>query len=360
MQKTLALVMVVKNEEKGLEQAILSAKPFVNEIVIAVDSASNDATLDIAKKYADVYKIFEFDNDFSDARNFAHMGVKSDWILFLDGHEILEKAEKLQEYLNLDCDGLLTTVKMENGTEFRNPRIYKNGVQFEGKIHERSQCKKTALCTGVVIKHNRVAGQSASAIAERDQQREMQMSTIMLQEIKENPKNLRVLFHLALWYQVKGNYHKALKYQNLFLKYSPASADRYFILYNRSLLFFQRGKLFRAFWAISRAGLAEPNRWETEKMKGLIYFARGKYEKALPCLVDSFNQNTKDYAYKPLKRDDAGTWSLIGECFYQCGIYDKASTSFGLASERAEEKKQKDFFKKRQQLMVNMLLGREN
>ena len=359
MQKKLALVMVVKDEEKGLEKAILSARPFVDEIHISVDSKSSDKTLEIAKRFTSNVKVFDWCDDFAKARNDAHADVKTDWILFLDGHEYIEKCEKLQEYLNLDCDGLLTTVKMENGTEFRNPRIYKTGVQFHGSYHERSQCKKTALCTGVVIKHNRTEGQNISAIQERDKQRDYLLPKSMKQALAENPKDLRALFHFALWYQTKGDYRNTLKYQNLFLKWSPASSDKYYILFNRSMLFMGKNKLFRAFWAINKANEAEPNRWETEKMKGLIFFARGSYEKALTCFVDSFNNNKQDYAYKPLKRDDAGTWNLIGECFYRRGVYSKASTAFGLASQGTQDKVLKDFFKQRQQLMVNILIGQK-
>lgn len=350
--------MVVKNEEKGIEKAILSCKDFVDEIVIAIDSESTDDTFLIANKYTTRIKYFNWCDDFSWARNFAHEGVKSDWILFLDGHEYISKVEKLQEYLNLDCDGLLTTVRMENGTEFRNPRIYKNGVQFEGRIHERSQCKKTALCSGVVIQHDRVNSQNSSAINARDEQRKIHMNEIMLNEYKSDPTNLRVLFHLALWYQTQNEYCKTLKFQNLYLKHSKAPSDRYYVLYNRSLLFLTHRKLWRALWAICRAELEEPNRWETNKMKGIIYFAQKRYDHAIHYLVESFDSNKKDFAYKPVKRDDAGTWNLIGECFYSRGIYDKASTSFQLASDRADDDKKKEFFKHRSELMAKMVTGR--
>lgn len=355
MKKTLALVMVVKNEEKGLEKAILSCKDFVDEIVIAVDRSSSDDTFNIAKKYATTLKTFEWRDDFSWVRNFAHEDVKSDFILFLDGHEYIDKIQKLQSYLNLDCDGLLCTVRMESGSEFRNPRIYKNGVQFKGRIHERLECEKLSLCTGIVIQHDRVNSQSSSAINERDEQRKLHMNEIMLYEYKDNPKNLRVLFHLALWYQTQHEFKKAIKFQNLYLKLSESRSDRYFVLYNRAQLFFERGKLWRAFWAISRANWEEPNRWESEKMKGLIFFARGSYEKALTCFVNSFNNPTQDYAFKPLKRDDAGTWNLIGECFYKRGVYDKASTAFQCASDRCEDSDKKGFFKLRSDLMRDMI-----
>ena len=79
---------------------------------------------------------------------------------------------------------------------------------------------------------------------------------------------------------------------------------------------------------------------------------------AIHYLVESFDSNKKDFAYKPVKRDDAGTWNLIGECFYSRGIYDKASTSFQLASDRADDDKKKEFFKHRSELMAKMVTGR--
>jgi tetratricopeptide (TPR) repeat protein len=119
------------------------------------------------------------------------------------------------------------------------------------------------------------------------------------------------------------------------------------------------GRNFRSFLAISRADIEEPNRWENEKMKGILFFDSKKYEKALQCLVNSFNANTKDHLYKPFPRDDAGTWNLIGECFYSRGVYDKASTAFKMASDTVSDEHQKKFFGDRASLMLDMLGGRK-
>jgi glycosyltransferase involved in cell wall biosynthesis len=355
MQKTLALVMVVKNEEKGLEKAILSCKNFVNEIIIAVDSSSEDGTLEIAKKYATEYKIFEWDDDFSAARNFAHEGVKSDYILFLDGHEYVEKCENLQKYLSADFDGLLVSIKMETGAEFRSPRIYKNGCQFSGRVHEKVLCKKVMPFPYFIIQHNRISGQAKGAADIREQQRGDMMERIMALEAAQDNSNVRATFHLALYYHSIAKYKLAFMYEKLYLKYSKLPGERYYLLFHRSLVFLSLGKRFRAFWALSRAESEEPKRWETEKLRGMILFEAGKYEKALVSLVNSFNQNEKEYAYKPWPRDDAGTWNLIGECFFRRGVYAKACTAFEQASEQAEGK-QKYFFQQRAKLMEKIAL----
>jgi len=354
MRKTIALVMVVKNEEKGLEKAILSCKDFVNEIVIVVDNSSTDRTLEIAKKYATTLKTFDWCDDFAWARNFAHQGVKTDWILFLDGHEYVENCDNLREYLDKSVDGLLVRIRMETGAEFNNARIYKNGVQFYGRVHEKQNCSQVVLYPKFIIQHNRLGGQDPVSAEIREKQRDDQIPRILGAEIKANPKNIRASFHLVLYYLSKNNLKKAHKYQKLYLKYSKLSGERYYILFSRALSLLSLGKLWRAFWCVSMAEIEEPNRWETEKLKGLIFFERGKFEKALTCFVNSFNPNTKRHAYIPWSRDDAGTWNLIGECFYRRRIFDKASTAFKMASEQAIDEKQKDFFLKRSKIMLEI------
>jgi glycosyltransferase involved in cell wall biosynthesis len=360
MQKTLALVMVVKNEEKGLEKAILSAKPFVNEIVIAVDRASNDSTAVIAKKYATELKFFTWCDDFSWARNFAHEGVKSDYILFLDGHEFVLKCEKLEEALNLGVEGLLTIIKMENGAEFRNPRIYKNGVQFEFKYHERQNCKTVAFYPQFIIQHDREGGQDIKAQMERKQQTAEIVPRVMLERLKADPSDTNASFHLGMHYLADFQYKKALKYQKLYLKYSKLKSERWQVCFSRALTFSALHRPFWAFWAISMAEYEQPGRWETQKLKGIIYFDKRKYEKALECFVKSFDANKIDCPYKPWPRDDAGTWNLIGECFFRRGAFDKASTAFFRANEIAEEGPKKELFLKRAKLMEQMAVGRKD
>jgi glycosyltransferase involved in cell wall biosynthesis len=360
MKKTLALVMVVKNEEKGLEKAILSCRDFIDEIHIAVDSASTDRTLDIACKYTPNVIRFDWCDDFAWARNLAHAKVKTDWILFLDGHEYVKKCEKLEEYLNLTVDGLLTTIEMESGSQFLNPRIYKNGVQFVGAVHEKSLCKDVARYPEFVVKHNRFEGQNMESIKQRDVQRDDQLPRIMGARVKKDKCDVSALFHLTLFYLSKNDYKKGLYYSKMYLKCSNLPDERWYVLFSRSLAFLAQKRYFRAFWTISRAELENSQRWETEKMKGMILFERKKYEKALEHLVNSFNANKENYAYKPIPRDDAGTWNLIGECFFYRAVYSKASLAFQQASERCNNETEKKFFKERAILMKEMSKGRSD
>ena len=354
-KRSMALVMICKNEEVGLERAIISAQNFVSEIVIAIDNSTVDKTEEIAKKYATTIKHFDWRDDFAWARNFAHEGVKSDWILFLDGHEYVEKCENLESMLDLPVDGLLCTVELEQGTQIRNPRIYRNGMKFAGAVHEMQNCKSLSVYTDFVVKHARIGGQSQGAIVLRNEQRDDQIERIMGGQLKDDPKNTRAAFHLALHQQSKGYYKKALKFQKQFLKFAINHGDRWYMLFNQALCHYSLGRSLRAFWSCNSAEKETPNRWEIAKLRGLIYFRAKDYTKAVKFFVDSFDSNINDVTFKPWKKDNVGTWNLIGECYFKTSLYDLANVAFMRASEECIDVKQKAFYKARSDVMIALL-----
>jgi len=356
-QNSLGLVMIVKDEELGLEHAIKSALEISDHITIAIDNATKDKTAEIAKLYADEIKYFDWQDDFSQARNFAHKDLKTKWLLFLDGHEYIFKKDNLEKMLKSAADGLLCSIELENGFVFQNPRLYKNGFQFEGKVHEKQNLKNTLYYPDFIIKHNRLGAQSKDAIIARNAQRDDMVPRLMQKELEQNPKNIRALFHLGLYWQSKGQFKKAIKTYNKYLRYSKNKQERWFIRFHKALCLMSQNKSFRAFWAINLADDEMPKRWETQKLKGLIFTYKKQFAKALPFFVDSFSNNTEETLYRPWAKSDAGTWNLIGECLFQLKNYEKASIAFDRACETAENEKQKDFFKKRGDLMKQILVG---
>ncbi|MDR0943773.1 MAG: glycosyltransferase, partial [Ruminococcus sp.] len=68
----LTIGMIVKNESKILGkclEALSNLRKNVKCELIVVDTGSNDNTVEIARKYADEVRFFEWNGDFSDARN---------------------------------------------------------------------------------------------------------------------------------------------------------------------------------------------------------------------------------------------------------------------------------------------------
>ena len=60
----------------------------------------------------------------------------------------------------------------------------------------------------------------------------------------------------------------------------------------------------------------------------MLYYAKMKYKKALVFLVDSFKVNTGEFSYKPWVRDDADTWNLIGQTFFNLRDLKNAKIAF--------------------------------
>ena len=86
---TISVCMIVKNEEKVLEECLESVKEIADEIV-TVDNGSTDNTLNVLKKYN--CKIIDGSKFYVDeARNLYLDSAKGEWILIIDADERLDK-----------------------------------------------------------------------------------------------------------------------------------------------------------------------------------------------------------------------------------------------------------------------------
>lgn len=141
----LSLSMIVKNEAKNLGRCLSSVINIVDEIII-VDTGSTDNTIEIAKEYGAKVFYYQWNNSFSDARNFALSQSNYNFILYLDADEYLEKTSitEISEITKKDNPGgYLCNVKspMVNGSivEMSYPRLFSNKpvIRFEGKVHEQ-------------------------------------------------------------------------------------------------------------------------------------------------------------------------------------------------------------------------------
>jgi glycosyltransferase involved in cell wall biosynthesis len=138
--------MIVKNEERYLDDCLESLRPLHAEIIV-LDTGSTDRTKEIA--LAHEAQLFEkpWNNNFSDARNFALSKAKGRWILYIDADErltpesvpLLSSICQLDEHLGIYCT--LQSVDNSGG----RPNIMKyirlfHGhpeIRFTGRVHEQ-------------------------------------------------------------------------------------------------------------------------------------------------------------------------------------------------------------------------------
>lgn len=81
----ISAVIIVKNEEENIEEALKSLK-FADEIVL-VDDSSTDKTVQLAKKFTKKIYSFKSEGYVEQVREFAIGKASYDWIFLLDGDE---------------------------------------------------------------------------------------------------------------------------------------------------------------------------------------------------------------------------------------------------------------------------------
>jgi len=90
--RTIALCMIVRDEEERIAQCIESVRDVVAEITV-VDTGSRDRTVEIAEAYGARVVRHAWQDDFAAARNAGLDVAQSDWILVLDADEVIAAAD---------------------------------------------------------------------------------------------------------------------------------------------------------------------------------------------------------------------------------------------------------------------------
>ena len=338
---SLSLVMIAKNEEKGVENAILSAIDVVDRVVIDVDSTSSDKTDKIVKLYADDSRPFVWKGDFAAARNLVQSHVKTEWSLILDGHEYIDTLPDLSKALSSDYDAFFVQVKLENGFVFWFPRLIRTSVRWAKPVHNYPEFKNPSKLKGFIIKHDRLNFQSESSRAVRDVQRGDMVVRILGNSLKKNKRDTRSAFYLAQYYFYAGNFSMAVKYYKKYLKYANNKEERWLVLYELGNSYNFQNRPKKAIKAYLQANREFPGRWEIDKRIGATFMILKKFSRALDYLVESFSVGPMVYMFNPEIRNNAQTWYLISQCFLSLKNFRK----FKIAAKQALRDNERSGFK---------------
>ena len=85
---TLSLAMIVRNEGATIERALGCARLFADEMIV-VDTGSTDETVAKAEAMGAKVRHFRWVDDFAAARNYSFSQCAMDWILWLDGDDVI-------------------------------------------------------------------------------------------------------------------------------------------------------------------------------------------------------------------------------------------------------------------------------
>jgi len=156
----ISLCMIVKNEERFLEQCLRSAADAVDEINV-VDTGSTDKTVEIAQRFGARVEHREWRNDFGWARNEALAMATKRWVLQLDADEELdpESLELLRALKTVPAHLTGLWIRCVNASDkYRGGgnvshaivRIFPNTprIRYHGAIHEFPSLDGSPLTLG--------------------------------------------------------------------------------------------------------------------------------------------------------------------------------------------------------------------
>jgi len=213
--------MIVKNEEKFIRQCLESALEIADEAFV-VDTGSTDGTLEILKNSFDnrIHLIeADWEENFSKARNLSIEQASGDWILVLDGDEIItgDKLKLVDTLRKGSASSYFITIynKLKDNEYYESavmPRLFLNDKpEYRGRIHEQiflngqryeAEHLPKSICT---IEH---FGYLEDIFEEKSKgQRNL---TIIKKELEDNPEDGFSWYNLGVTYMSQKNYTKAV------------------------------------------------------------------------------------------------------------------------------------------------------
>jgi hypothetical protein len=304
-----ALDMIARSDAAGLERAILSALPYVDEIVVGIDDRSDTETRLVAEAYADQVHTFGAAElgipaeqwagnrfDFAAARNLGRAKLRAPWALVLDTDEYIRHALDWRPALRAAGDDVAAfdLVVYDRGSRHRNnQRLARSSFRWWSAAHNQLATTGRIIADGMVceIVHDtstRSPEERARRSAQRSQNIEQLRDAAAAGEIN-------ALYHLALHLLGEGkdegaelaeDYRKRLEVEG------PGRDHRAHLAMAAACMYYNRDDLDRADMWATRALLDGP-RPEALCLKGDICEDRGDLQTALwwyecACVVEDF------------------------------------------------------------------------
>ena len=213
---TLCLVMIVKDEEKVIEECLSSVSPFIDYWIIC-DTGSSDNTPQLVKEFFDQkgilgelhhHKWQDFAYNRSQALTLAR--EKATYSLMMDADDLLLEGGIDKSLLN--ADSYLMQMELGPQCRFWRTQLFRNDKVwvYRGVIHEYPACE-TAYTQekypgDCIIQARSCGARSANPNKYLDD------AAVLLQALEKEPSNTRYVFYLAQSYRDSKQPELALKY----------------------------------------------------------------------------------------------------------------------------------------------------
>lgn len=225
----------------------------VDAELVIVDTGSTDNTVEIAKRYTDKVFYHQWNNDFAEARNITIKMSQGEWYFYIDADEILEKPDTIIDFFNkgiyknyeglaIKIENLVTEDRSQIGSTFHSRRLAKKDedLRFTSKIHEYLPKKEPVYLSEAVLVHYGYIHTDPGFVDEKAKRN----TAIINKELKADPNNVFLLYHLGQTYVFNGNFIEALDPLRRALKIIRESKTYPLHIYNLALDVYIKNQLF--------------------------------------------------------------------------------------------------------------------
>ena len=160
----LSVAMIVKDEEANIRRALESIKDVADEIIV-VDTGSTDRTPEIVKEYTDKLYFHEWQNDFSEARNYSLQFPTCEWVLIYDGDEEASESfrKNIRDFLKSQKKDVNTVylptisyldIDLTKTEVASTPRLFRRGtISYKNVVHNQAVYKPKIVHANFPILH---------------------------------------------------------------------------------------------------------------------------------------------------------------------------------------------------------------
>lgn len=228
-----AINIITTHNEPHLEKCLQSVLELNPEYVIGYTGDISKEEYQICLKYApNSTYIFEWNDNFSDARNFIREKTNSSWIIWIDSDELIEKdsINKINKLLESKPKGLYHKFRLIHGsTTMGQIRMFYNTdkIKWSYPVHERilfDNLPQDHYDIEIVHKVQNILRSSDRNIR------------ILKKSIDQDETNPEFHFYIAIEYHLCGKQMKALLHAEKFLYFNGVKGIDIRKMYMRYLI----------------------------------------------------------------------------------------------------------------------------
>jgi len=210
----LSLVMIVKNETRGLARCLNSVRGLVDEMIV-VDTGSVDDTVSIAQRHGARVSHFDWVDDFSAARNAALALSGADWNVVLDADEWLPTEAEAPEamaalrQLRHQAPTFVGLLEVQSAFDAQGqsasswlPRVLPGRVRYTGRVHEQPEFLGPRQRLPVRVHHDGYLPAQRELKGDRNQR-------LLERALQEQPDDAYLHYQLGKDLEVRDQFEQA-------------------------------------------------------------------------------------------------------------------------------------------------------